>query len=298
MKIDKYKNVKARKRKKRRYNVYNKNDIWLSVGFCAALILLWLFNLLPALQPIRDSLAFAITGRIIISGIIVYFTWFHSSKPNLLGSIISTTVAVLFWLPLLPISNQVLMIIRIAITLAVFVYMAIMFFVMKKWFGVIIAEALLLVLLLALDMLDYEYLNNPNSFHFWLIPLILSVIMTILSIILILLDKIDMRRSDLIALPFIVFIAIFFISMSVICNLNYALDTNEPIEKSAIILDVDIDAGARQATTYEFYLLIDEKKIKLNVSQSEFYKYEIGDSYPVKIYKGAFNEPFYISGNR
>ena len=33
MKIDKYKNVKARKRKKRRYNVYNKNDIWLSVGF-------------------------------------------------------------------------------------------------------------------------------------------------------------------------------------------------------------------------------------------------------------------------
>jgi len=84
----------------------------------------------------------------------------------------------------------------------------------------------------------------------------------------------------------------------VACNMNYAFDRNLPIEYDTVIQEKDIKSTSRAGTRYTFFLNLDNTLIKLNVSQSEYHAYEVGDSFPLKLYQGAFDDPFYISGNQ
>ena len=37
-----------------------------------------------------------------------------------------------------------------------------------------------------------------------------------------------------------------------------------------------------------------DEEIELNVSQSVYFRYEIGQTLPVDLYQGFFNDPYYI----
>jgi hypothetical protein len=60
------------------------------------------------------------------------------------------------------------------------------------------------------------------------------------------------------------------------------------------IADKDIDSS-RSGTYYEFILVYEGKEIELDVSQSEYFQYEIGDSFSVDLYQGFFGDAYYIA---
>ena len=45
--------------------------------------------------------------------------------------------------------------------------------------------------------------------------------------------------------------------------------------------------------SYEFEMTVDGKTFDLEVGRREYKKYEVGDTYTFKEYKGAFGKPFY-----
>ncbi len=86
-------------------------------------------------------------------------------------------------------------------------------------------------------------------------------------------------------------------------SLNYALDTSTPTEYEYQITDKTISSGHRRrgrsgSKSYYLWLETGEGEMKFSVTKGDYENYEIGDVYTVALYDGAFDEPYYISGNR
>jgi hypothetical protein len=78
------------------------------------------------------------------------------------------------------------------------------------------------------------------------------------------------------------------------------LDFEEREEFWAEIEEKDINITHTRRTyrtDYYFYFDIDGKEVKMDVSEREYSFYEEGDYYPIRLYSGAFDDPFYFSGN-
>ena len=78
-------------------------------------------------------------------------------------------------------------------------------------------------------------------------------------------------------------------------NLNYALDRSTPEIKTVTIKDKDIDLNRKSADDYEFIFIVDGESYSVEVPSEIYYDYEIGDTFDIKIYQGAFNCPFFMA---
>lgn len=87
-------------------------------------------------------------------------------------------------------------------------------------------------------------------------------------------------------------VAILFITVG---NLNYALDRSNPEVLSVVINDKEIDHTRKGPDNYEFIFSIDGKQYSANVPSDMYYSYEIGDTFDIKTYRGAFNCPFFMA---
>lgn len=78
-------------------------------------------------------------------------------------------------------------------------------------------------------------------------------------------------------------------------NLNYALDRSTPEIKTVTIKDKDIDQNRKSADDYEFIFIVDGESYSVEVPSEIYYDYEIGDTFDIKIYQGAFDHPFFMA---
>ena len=273
----------------------------LYVPLClpALFVFLYLANS-PTLQPMRDSIFFSLLLDFVFSAVIIYFNWFRSAKIPIGGKRFSAVMILLFWLPYFIYSTQFLMIINTVFLLSFIVYILHIYLQRQKYYSVLNYEALYLGFCLFLNLENYSYVHHPTSLHFWEFALIIAIVSSIVTVIL-LSNRIESRKvpyPNRLFLPFLVFCTAFALMWCVACNMNYAFDRNLPIEYDTVIQEKDIKSTSRAGTRYTFFLNLDNTLIKLNVSQSEYHAYEVGDSFPLKLYQGAFDDPFYISGNQ
>ena len=89
-------------------------------------------------------------------------------------------------------------------------------------------------------------------------------------------------------------VLVFFLSCMTLCHLNYLLDFEPPAERQAVIEDKHVHRNAKSTDTYEFEMTVDGESFDLNVGEREYKRYEVGDTYTFKEYKGAFGKPFYV----
>ena len=61
--------------------VTKKIALW-SIVIAIPLIFWLIIEIAPSLQPLRDSIAYSVIIKTLLFGASVYFTWFHSNKPN------------------------------------------------------------------------------------------------------------------------------------------------------------------------------------------------------------------------
>ena len=90
-------------------------------------------------------------------------------------------------------------------------------------------------------------------------------------------------------------VLVFFLSCMTLCHLNYLLDFEPPAERQAVIEDKHVHRNAKSTDTYEFEMTVDGESFDLNVGEREYKRYEVGDTYTFKEYKGAFGKPFYLA---
>lgn len=79
-----------------------------------------------------------------------------------------------------------------------------------------------------------------------------------------------------------------------LCHLNYLLDFQPPAEIHAVIEEKDITRHRKGPDSYKFELTVDGESFDLEVGKREYKRYEVGDTYTFKEYKGAFGKPFYV----
>ena len=90
-------------------------------------------------------------------------------------------------------------------------------------------------------------------------------------------------------------VLVFFLCWISLCHLNYLLDFQPPVEKQAVIEEKQVRRHTKSPDSYEFELTVDGETFDLEVGWSEYNRYEVGDTYTFKEYKGAFGKPFYIA---
>ena len=82
-----------------------------------------------------------------------------------------------------------------------------------------------------------------------------------------------------------------------LCHLNYLLDFEPPVERQAVIEEKDVVRHRKSPDSYEFELTVDGESFDLKVDREEYQRYEVGDTYTFKAYKGAFGKPFCVAGD-
>ena len=87
----------------------------------------------------------------------------------------------------------------------------------------------------------------------------------------------------------------FFLCWIPLCHLNYLLDFQPPVEEQAVIVEKDVHRNTKSPNHYEFELTVDGETFDLKVGRREYDRYEEGDTYTFKSYKGAFGKPFCIA---
>ena len=90
-------------------------------------------------------------------------------------------------------------------------------------------------------------------------------------------------------------VLVFFLCCVSLCHLNYLLDFEPPAERQAVVVEKQVHRNAKSLDSYEFELTVDGESFDLEVRKREYKRYEVGDTYTFKEYKGAFGKPFYLA---
>ena len=268
---------------------------WWLLGFGAYLVFM-ILEFRPELQPMRDTILWKVTGKAIYSGLILYFAWIAKKHPPRSGQIIMTLMAATFWLGLIVPSNRLVL---LYITVLVFAGIGYLFFlvIQKKKNNEPLMYATMFFAIMLLDfMRDYTYVDGDDTRH-WQISLVLALIVGVAACYLIFYGFIrlkDDRMSEKVCWCIISVVVAFILFWTTVNNLNYMLDFSLPDQYQMTITDKEINSS-KSGTYYELTLVYKKEKFDLNVPQSTYFQYEIGDRFPVELYRGFFGDPYYIA---
>lgn len=268
---------------------------WLLLAFGAMLVFLFL-GYRPELQPMRDTLAYQAVMKMIPTGVLLYFAWVAKSRPPRLGQIIMTLMACILWQGLLIPSERLVLLNATVLTFVGIGYLLYLNVMLDKNNKPLCWATVFQSLVLLLQMRYYTYLDG--KMHYWIFGLVLALLAGIVACYLIhrglrwMLDEDTILER--ICVCFIVSFAVFVLSWSTANNMNCFLDFSEPEEYCMSIVHKQT-RSSRAGTYYEVVLEHNEKEITMEVSQSTYYQYEIGDNFPVELYQGFFKDPYFIA---
>lgn len=267
---------------------------WVGLGICA----------MVSVQSNDQRIAIAVIICIVVSVFWLYCVWaLDDNGSHIAVRIFESALAALPWLIYLVIrSDRVGVLICTAVVLALLCFETISFILRKKTYILMWVAFGVVFLYLVSSMGFYSFVDKSKVFPFWQVSLILAVAATVVYIILTIkvIFKSEEKLFEKILRPIVIFAMSFMFVWVLTCNLNYALDTDPPKEYITVIEDKDINrirSRRSKKTEYSFELNINGDIITVNVTKTEYDLYEIGDKFPLEMCSGAFNEPFYISGN-
>lgn len=144
-------------------------------------------------------------------------------------------------------------------------------------------------------VLRVEYINGEFNLTFLIPAIIVAAVAFIPTLIYWLIrHTIHKDLENLICIPLLALFGGFGLTWLTLASMNVYLDMSKPTYEEYVIVDKDVRTGARQITTYEFKVIDGEKSFTIGVSEEVYYDMEINDSITLSIYKGLFNEPYYI----
>ena len=257
-------------------------------------ISLFIYSIHPALKEFREHIITELITKTIISAVIICFTVFDKSEMTKYGKLLSMIFAFIPWLSIIAPSRQIYLIVLTACFFVIFAYIIIKYLKNLKQFGILNFEAAVLGVILASSSTLYTFYDTSNGLHFWEISLVIGIIAAIIAFYYAKIDVLELTKSlNLVFTPILICFLFFSITWITAMNLNYALDSNEPTQQIATIVDKDVDTGGK-SRDYTFTLDLDGQTFDLNVSSSTYYDYEIGEEFTIEYRQGAFNHPFYI----
>lgn len=284
---------KSRKNKPK----YKSSGALHPAAICAIIIvgaiLLMFYEYYPPLKKVRDSFISIFIFKLAITAAVIFFTFRNKKELSKTGKILSLFFSAVPWITVITLSNRIYLIYITVLFFAIFGYVVMKYLKELKVCKMLNFEATLLAIFMLTDSRAYSFIDKPRGLHFWVIPLIIGIIAGIISFFLVKADLLDYTKSNLVLMPIVVCFMLFAITWTTAMNMNYALDFSEPAEHTAVIVEKDSDTSGK-SINFSFILELDGKTIELDVSHSDYENYEIGNEVIIKLYRGAFNDAFYI----
>ena len=265
----------------------------LLVGFS-----LYMYMLDPKLSDFRNSIYGLIVEFLILAGIILCVTLSRKISMPLLGKITVWVYELLLLLSGIFDFGRIEMLFFFIyaifnVCIAIYLYKKHGIEYKSVWlFGVFS------YLSTAFIVLRVKYLHNEFTSTFIWVAIIVSIIVFIPCLIYAIKYYMPYREwVNLIGVPLAALLVSFAVVWLTVSSMNVYLDTSTPTYEEYIIIDKDIRAGSRQATTYELEVKKDDTTFTIGVSETTYYSHEINDTITLSMYSGAFNEPYYIHEN-
>ncbi len=282
-------------------NTTKKENIYFIIN-CLVIFIIgfgtFIYSIHPDFSDFRNSIYGLIVNFLVLAGIILYVTLSRKISMPLLGKITVWVYGLLFLL------SGVFDFGRIEL-LFFFIYaivnVCVAIYLYKRQ-GIAYKSILLFgvfsYLTTSFVVLRVKYLHNEFTSPFMWVAIIVSIIVFIPCLIYVIryYKRYGVWETH-IALPFSALLISFVLVWMTLSSMNIYLDTSTPTYEEYIIIDKDIRAGSRQATTYELEVKKDDTTFTIGVSEKTYYDYEINDTIQLSIYSGAFNEPYYIHEN-
>ena len=258
----------------------------------------FIYSIHPDLSDFRNSIYGLLVNFLVLAGIILYVTLSRKISMPLLGKITVWVYGLLFLLSGIFDFGRIEMLfffIYAIVNVCVAIYL-------YKKHGIAYKSILLFgvfsYLTTSFVVLRVKYLHNEFTSPFMWVAIIVSIIVFIPCLIYAIKYYLPYREwENLIGVPLSALLISFVVVWLTVSSMNVYLDTSDPTYEEYAIIDKDIRAGSRQATTYELEVKKDDTTFTIGVSEKTYYDYEINDTIKLSIYSGAFNEPYYIHEN-
>lgn len=293
---------KKNNRKKRKYVSRNRNMIrdlidfkrlLLVVAAMVACVVVFVFAdvLPPTFGEAHDRPWLRIAAMLAIGGMIlgVAVIW-NPESATLTGRFLMLAIILLFLIP----NHRMYILFAMVLACAILGYVLFHGIKYEKLYCVQGIAFCFLGMLSASGAKYYNYVENPNGLHFWLVSLVLAIIAMALTIFI----CIHRRRPVGESIAYVICVPLLFWLASCVTmgNLNYSLDFSEPTEMVVEIEDKEVHVSSGKGTTthYELAVEIDGNKVILEVSEAHYDDTMVGDDITVSCYNGFFRAPYYI----
>lgn len=251
----------------------------------------------PKFQSLRDTLWYILVWKLLISGVILFFTYFAKQKQTLTAKIILSACACVPWMTMLGCSERFLLII---VTLLAYVLLGyLLYFNVKKRKGnnLVMYIFAYFALIMLEELGTYTYIDQSKEMQYWYWYLTVGIAVGVsfgaLAFKEILYLK-DGRVSEKVCVGLLAAFMGFVLPWVTVENANYMLDTSEPTVYELTIGEKNLETHPKSGADYCLIVGLDGKEIQLEVSQSEYYQYEVGDKIPISLYEGFLGKPYYI----
>lgn len=288
----------AKKRGKKKQQP-DKQLLWWSLA-----IPLWLgFMILegrPQLQHIRDSVAYTVITKAVISGIVLYLTYFRKKKQQPQGArILLTAYALIPWLSVLIVAARVRLAIFLALMFASIGYQVYLNLKHHKNTMLLLGVTVMLSVLPVMELAEaYVFSESAWEMPFWPVSVAVMAVITVAAAYLVAKGYWylkDDRTSEKVCLCIAAAFFAFLLTEFSLWHVNYIFDTSEPVTYELTIGEKDLQTHSKGGTDYILVVSLNGQKLQMEVSQSEYYHYELGDKLPVTCYEGFLGQPYYIT---
>ena len=262
---------------------------------CVFAVLGWYVQrmLLPEMTP-----AMGIILCTVICAVAIVFVCRESEDFPVPAKIVSLASLLLFaYLPvLLPYKTWILSAVLLAVVLAA-ILLVFRYFIYHSQFNTkhFMGHILYLLIWLVVEA-NYAY---PDKYLFLIYLLPLAAALVAGGICAKKQQYTAKTGMEILQSVLIISVLVFSFTLVGIQQLNFALDTGEPTEYSAVIEGknvprIRINQKSDNGISYHFLLAVKEGSCDVKVGRSVYHSHEVGDTFTVYRYEGAFGIPFYL----
>ena len=289
----------GKNKKKGKYAGKRKRDnswLWWLLLIPAWVLFLFLEES-PALQPMRDSGAYRFFWKALISGWILYIAFFSKKKQPLAVKLVLTAAACTYCLTTLGLSERFLLLTELLIvyiSIGVLLYLNIKkrksstpLLLVAAFFSVVILEA----------FGRYTYIDPSAEMRSWPVYLACGIVAAAVIGYLTfhgILRLEDDRTFEKVALCLVAAFIGFLLPWQTRHHVNYIFDHSEPSVYELTVGEKDLQTSSKSGTDYYLIVGRNGQELKMEVSQSEYYQFEVGDKLPVALYEGTLGDAYYI----
>ena len=236
----------------------------------------------------------------ILCAVLIFFTWCVKKNFPLPAKII-TTGSLLFFTYFPVLLSRKMWILFCVLWFVILVVIEQIFrhvvYKQKMKTDILLAQLLYLICWLGAAVNTYGYGKNTYV-PFWQVSLVVALMFGLLQAVLAEQTEQDVKKNITKKLSvFLIYgLLSFFVVSAGVQNLNYALDVSEPTRYSAVI-EAKRSHHSRKGRDYRYFrFTVNGETIELDVPASTYRTYNVGDTYNITQYQGAFGVPYYMAG--